>query len=989
MKLLLLLLSLFIGLLNLASDSTPVSPKTKTPPPLTPPFLQYEHCQWVDSVIQHLTVEQKIAQLIMMPLYPKRDSNELKKAIAWVKQQYIGGIISFQGGPVKTAQWLKRLQYESDLPLLTAIDGEWGLAMRLDSTVSFPKQMMLGAIRNDSLIFKMGKEIGKECRAIGINIDFAPDIDINTNPKNLIIGYRSFGENKQSVARKGMAYTNGLQSQQVMAVAKHFPGHGDTESDSHKTLPIVKHDSSRIFRTELFPFRQLFAGGVGGVMVAHLFIPAFETEKNVASTLSPKIVTGILKKQMKFKGLVFTDAMNMKGVSAYWPTKQLIEKAVLAGNDILLMPKDVKTTISIVKQLIAEKRWTEEDLDKRVRKILAAKYWLRFQQPISTKNLSARLNNANAFSLNELLRQKAITLLLNSNHILPLTVADTKKIGFLTLGKTYRNAKTINEYAVKYKMGLSQFGTFTTFNAEKTKQTFKNQDVIVVSLHAPGRRPKHHYGIPDMVFKQLTILAKQKKVVLQIFGSPYLLNNFENLGVFSAVVIAYDNDKLTQKTAAELLFGVYGYEGRLPVSVRGFLAGSGKTTKAVGGLGYSKPETVGMNSKILSSIDSIALAGIKANAYPGCQILVAKNGKIVYDKAFGYFTYDKKQAVKTYNLYDLASLTKVLATTLAVMKLYDEGKLKLTDKLSTYLPWLDTTNKKNITIIDVMTHQARLKPWIPFYLKAVNNKTLYDSLFHKQWSAQYPLKVANQMFMNKDYVHEIYRRIGNSPLNRKKEYKYSDLGFYLLKNIVEKLTNQPFDRYVEQTFYRPLGANRLCFNPLQYFPKKMIAPTENDSYFRHQQVQGYVHDFGAAMLGGVGGHAGLFSNAEDIAKVLQMLLNGGTMYGQHFLKSSTIAYFTSAPFLPDNRRGIGFDKPEKDENIGPTCNEAPEDSYGHSGFTGTIFWVDPKQQLIYIFLSNRVYPIMENNKLVRMNIRTKIQEVIYKSMESNKTASSK
>ncbi len=947
---------------------------------ISPPYLKYINSPKVDSILNTLTTEQKVAQLLMLPVYPMQNDAAFAKVGDTVSKYGVGGVIVFKGHPHRIADLVNKLQKSVKIPLLTSIDGEWGVSMRVDSTVEFPRQMMLGAVRNDFLIYKMGQEIARECKLLGININFAPVVDINTNPKNIIIGYRSFGEDKYKVAVKGFYYYRGMQDNGVLAVAKHFPGHGDTEKDSHKTLPVIRYGYDKMYDLHLYPFRYLINTGIGAVMVAHLHIPALDSTPNIASTLSPAVVKGVLYDSLGFEGVSFTDALNMKGVAAYWDPVTINKKAFLAGNTILLMPKDVGKTIKEIAKAVNSGEIRKTELDNRVRKVLALKEWLGLLNgktpQTDTTDLNKKLVNDKVLALKEKLVSCAVTLLRNEDNFLPVRDLKDKKVAVVTISKDGKLPATFADYMNKYVLS----DPISLKYGDKIPD-LRKYDYVFVSLFASSRRPRHNYGIPTQVFDRINAL-KSKKIAFILFGSPYLLNKIRTKN-FASVVVAYETDETVQKIVPQKIYGAYGFGGILPVSAGEYTAGTSITTKPVGRLKYGVPADANMNADTLALIDKIVEEGIEKGAYPGAQVLVARNGVVVYDKTFGYYTYDKKVKVTDTTLYDLASVTKLAATTLSLMKLYEQGKFSLDDKLSQYLPWLDTTNKKDITFREVLTHQAGLTPWIPFYLKPMKDKKLYDSIFSKVDTGRFLLQVADSMYMDTNYVKEMFKRIAESPMH-KKEYKYSDIGFYLFKVIIERMTGEKFEAYVEENFYKPLGAYYTLFNPLRRFPKEMIAPTEKDTYFRNTTVQGYVHDFGAAMLGGVSGHAGLFSNANDLAKIMQMLLNGGEYGGVRYFKPQTIKKFTACEFCPDNRRGLGFDKPEKRKGkIGPTCDEAPEASYGHTGFTGTMVWNDPENGIVYIFLSNRVYPTMDNKKLLKLSIRTRIQSVIYHSFENS------
>ncbi len=953
----------------------------------SPPYIKFLYDKEVDSILNSLSTEEKIAQLMMLPVYPRHGLKAAQKVNDTINAYGIGGVILFKGTPHSVANTVNFLQKGKKLPLLTAIDGEWGVSMRVDSTVLFPKQMMLGAVRNEFLIYKMGQEIARECKLLGIHVNFAPVVDININPKNVIIGYRSFGENKINVATKGFYYYRGMQDNGVLAVAKHFPGHGDTEKDSHKTLPVITHDYKTIYETDLYPFRYLINTGVGAVMVAHLHIPALDSARNMASTLSPKVVKGLLYDTLEYEGIAFTDALNMKGVASYWDNVTINVKAFLAGNTVLLMPKDVGKTIRVLSRMVRNGEISKKDLDDRVRKIIALKKWLGLTEGKNVfaetdGNLVKRLVNDTVLALKQKLVNCAITLLKNDGRVLPVKDLAGKKVLLLNIAKDTLVPRKFNEFMNEYK--LSDVVN-VTYKDEFAKIDFGKYDYVFVSLYASGNRPRNNYGIPAATINRLNSLGAGKKTVFVLFGSPYLLDKIETKK-YDAVVVAYETDTLVQMTVPQKIYGAYGFGGILPVSAGGYVSGTSITTKPVKRLKFGFPVDAGMNADTLSLIDEVVREGIEAKAFPGAQVLVARNGIVVYRKSFGYYTYDKRNKVTNETLYDIASVTKLASTALALMRLYEQGKFDLNDKLSKYLTFLDTTNKKDITFLEILTHQAGLTPWIPFYLHVLKDKAKFDTVFSKTYSERYAVKVCDSLYMDTAYIGHMYKEILDSPMH-KKEYKYSDIGYYLFRLFIEKETGQPLDQYVEKNFYQPLGADRTLYNPLRRFDKAQIAPTEDDRYFRHTVVRGYVHDYGAAMLGGVGGHAGLFSTAGDLAKIMQMLLNGGEYGGIRYFKPATIKKFTSCPFCPDNRRGIGFDKPEKRKGkIGPTCDEASASSYGHTGFTGTMVWNDPANGIVFVFLSNRVYPDINNKKLLKLSTRTKIQHLIYSSItEESKT----
>ncbi|MCK5822482.1 MAG: serine hydrolase [Bacteroidales bacterium] len=950
-----------------------------------PPFEKIKSA-WIDSVYNSLSNDEKIAQLFMIAAYSNKDSNHVNKITKLINEYKIGGLIFFQGGPVRQAKLTNYYQSISKTPLMIATDAEWGLAMRLDSTIRFPRQMTLGAIQDNSLIYEMGEAIAHNCKRMNINVNFAPVIDVNNNPNNPVINSRSFGENKQNVAYKGLAYMMGLQDNNVLATAKHFPGHGDTDTDSHKTLPVVKKSYSRLKSVELYPFKFLINKGLGSIMVAHLYIPALDNTKNLPSTLSKKIITDLLKKKLKFSGLIFTDALNMKGVTKYYKPGDIEVKALVAGNDILLFPQDVPKAINKIKIAIENGIISWNEIDEKCKKVIAAKKWqgLDNYKPVEIENLYFDLNNEKTLYIKQKLVEKSLTLLKNDNNLIPFKKLDTLKMASVAVGSESENS---------FQKQLNLYNSISNFNINKNAD--KNQfdsltdslsqyNLVIVSIHNTDMRPSRKFGITQQTIDFVNNLSDKTNVVLTVFANPYSLSYFKNINNIHALLMSYEDNKLTQKMSAQLLFGGIPALGKLPVTAtKQFKINSGIILKKQIRLKYSVPQELGIDKKKIQKIDSIVLDAINQKATPGCEILFAKKGIVFYHKSFGYHTYSDSIPVKNNDIYDIASITKVASTTASLMKLKDEHKFEVDDKLSDYLCYLDTTDKKNIEIIDVLTHQARLRPWIPFYLNTLVDDSLKSSIYSKTYSENYSVKICDSLYILNSYRDSIYQSIIDTCLIEENGYKYSDLGYYFLYQIIEKITKQPLQDYITKKFYKPLGANKICFNPLEKFNRDEIIPTQNDTLFRKQLLHGYVHDPGAAMLGGVAGHAGLFANANDLAKVAQMFLQKGQYAEQKYFKPRTVKYFTSCPFCKKgNRRGIGFDKPEMDfSKEGPTDHCVSSKSFGHTGFTGTMMWIDPKNETIYVFLSNRINPNQDNHKLVEMNVRTNIQRAFYDALK--------
>jgi len=934
---------------------------------------------WVDSTYNALSLNEKIGQLYMVQVFSNQDKATKKNILNQIKSHHIGGVIYSKGGPVRQALLNNELQSASKIPLLVGMDAEWGLSMRLDSTYAFPWNMTLGAIKNLDLIRQTGQHIGEHCKRLGVHFNFAPVVDINTNPKNPIIGNRSFGEDKEAVSSRSLAFMEGMQGAGVMANAKHFPGHGDTDSDSHKTLPTINFSQQRIDSLELHPYKKLFSKGLSSVMVAHLNVPSLDARSNYPSSLSYPIVTELLKEKLGFKGLIFTDALDMKGASNFSNPGEVDLQAFLAGNDVMLMSADVSQGIAALQKAIESKVISEKRLAHSVKKILSAKYKVGLAQyePINTVNLVADLNRQKDAVLYQKLMENAVTLVQNKNNILPFKDLELHKIAYVNMGKAEASpfVKTLNKY--------TKVDVVSADNLDQLVSSLNEYNTVIVGLHTSNASPWKAHQFSDKELVWLYEIARNNRVVLTIFAKPYALNDFKSFTNFESIVMAYQNNPIAQQTAAQIIFGGLSAKGKLPVSTGSvFRAGHGISTQAIDRLSYGLPESVGMDSARLHKIDSVAAYAVREQMTPGIQLLVARKGKVIYEKYFGHHTYEKTTKVKFDDLYDVASLTKILATLPLLIELVDQGVIQLESTLGELLPAYKGSNKESITIQEMLSHYAQLKPWIPFYVSTLDsitqkpNPTFYKSNTTKEFSIQ----VSKNLYLRNDFKDSIQSKIIESNLLDKKKYRYSDMPYYILKSIIEKQYNQPLDELIQQHFYKPLGANLSTYKPLDKFSIQQLVPTEIDGYFRYDKVHGFVHDMGAAMQGGVGGHAGLFNNANDIAKLMQLYLQKGVYGGKRYFSSHTFDKFNTCHYCDqDNRRGVGFDKPQLEE-VGPTCGCLSMDSFGHSGFTGTYAWADPDKEIVYVFLANRTFPRSDANRLLKENIRTEIQRLIYESI---------
>ncbi len=1006
--------------------------------------------KWVDSVFSSLSLDQKIGQVLM----PRANSNptyDTTRLFSIVRDYHIGGLVFFAGYPTQQAKIVNQLQGLSKVPMFIGMDLEWGLNMRLDSTIRYPYQMTLGAMQdNESLIEKMGYQIALQCKRMGVHINYAPVVDINNNPNNPVINFRSFGENREFVSQKALAYMRGLQKGGILTSAKHFPGHGDTNTDSHYDIPVLTHNKNRLDSLELYPYKKLIENGLQGVMVGHLNLPALDTTASLASTLSKPIVKGLLRDELQFKGLVFTDAMDMKGATKNFPEGTANVKAFLAGNDILETFVDVPAAFNAIKKALLNKEITEEELDFRVKRILSAKAWANLDQyqPIETENLIADLNPKYAETLNKTLAEKTITLLKNPLGILPLKQLDTLKIATLAIGKPNYGSKfpTAFQQTAENYMEMTHFVLDENSNDSSivaTENALKKFNLVLMGIHGISIRPANNYSLKPSV-KSLVDRFVTNKTVVMHFANAMTLTKFDSLHKAVALLTTYQEGIPQMEVAAEAIFGGIGFQGKFPVTLnQQFKFGQGFLTTSLGRLRYQRsPEEVGISSTFLQkNIDSLANLALKEKATPGMVVWIAKEGKVIYHKAYGKQTYESKEPLDKSAIYDLASITKISTSVPALMKWLDEGKFKLDEGWSKLVPELQNSNKADLKYLDILTHQAKLKAWIPFWMDYIDsldmivhskkfqvkyagnsfgmnlwekyiNKTAGENHI-KQWIAKqptlwnevvdlkneitrwkpqtlsyaqsedFPVQVTANLWAHKSIKDKIFTAIKDSPLREKKEYVYSDLSYYLLPRISKNVTGKEWTNYLAETFYKPLGASTLRYQAEKYFPMSRIVPTEYDSLFRKTLIHGKVHDEGAALLDGISGHAGLFGNANDLGKLMQMYLQKGYYGGKQYFEPTTVSYWTSYPFSmnENSRRGVGFDKVDRKKPGISAAASASEQSFGHSGFTGTYTWVDPERDLVYVFLSNRVYPTRNNSKLSDLNIRTGMNEVIYEAIK--------
>jgi beta-glucosidase-like glycosyl hydrolase/CubicO group peptidase (beta-lactamase class C family) len=926
---------------------------------------------WVESTLTRLTLEEKVGQMILCRAYGyyySAESDEFHRLEREVKVHKFGGFVFFQGDIYETAMMINRLQEMSDVPLLIASDFEWGSAMRIRRGTRFPEAMAIGASRDTALAFETGKAIGEEARAMGIEQDYAPVADVNVNPDNPVINTRSFGENPAVVAGMASAFARGLKDGGVIATAKHFPGHGDTQVDSHVDLPLIPFTRARLDSVELVPFRRLVSEGIGSIMIAHLVVPALETTPSLPSTLSPSIIHGFLQGELGYKGLIVTDAMDMGAVVNKYGSDSSAVRALQAGADVIIILPDEDAAVPALVNAVKTGRITEERINYSVRKILGIKFdmGLASERTADLNNIANVIATPAHLQLAKRVAREAVTLVKN-NGVLPLERFGTKRIVNLIIsdandyrteinrnGNQWPNEPVGDYFLLQMKKRYSKMETIrldpssNALDFEDALKKLDAADIIVTPIYSKARSGSGRFGLPlDLANFLGKVSALKKPQVVISLGSPYVIKAVDSA---SAYVCAYSDAEIMTEAVCELMFGEIPAAGKLPVSIPGMFPYGTGASLAQSMLRSDQPEADGFSRESLAMVDSVVVHAIRNAAFPGAQVLIAKDGGIVYNKAFGTLEYTAgSPKVNKETMFDLASVTKVIATTSALMKLYDEGKLALDDKVTKYIPEFGSNGKENITIRNLLVHNGGLPAFKQLYRTVKTPAELLDSV----------------------YRTELIYKPGDSTI-------YSDFDFIVLGKIIETITSEPLNEYVRKSFFSPLKLDRTMFTPPHDLWSN-IAPTEYDSVLRKSIVRGTVHDENAYAIGGVSGHAGLFSDASDLAVVMQMLLNGGSYAGRQYIKPATIKLFTAKQ---DSRstRALGWDT--KTVNGYSTAGSLfSGQSFGHTGFTGTSVWADPARNLFVIFLTNRVNPTRANDKIKA--VRPALHDAVIKAIKSD------
>ncbi|MGL4632319.1 MAG: glycoside hydrolase family 3 N-terminal domain-containing protein [Leadbetterella sp.] len=941
--------------------------------------------QWdflfADSLLKTMTLEEKVGQLFIVAAFSNRDEKYYQKLESQIQKYNLGGLIFFQGNPITQAQLTNRFQLASKNPLLIGIDAEWGLGMRLDGAFSFPKALTMGATGDTKLVEQCAEEMAKHCKRIGVHINFAPDADVNTNPQNPVINYRSFGESSSKVSDFSKAFAKGLRKYRILSSAKHFPGHGNTKEDSHYTLPTILSSKEEILNTELIPFKELIKDSISSIMVGHLSAPAFDPRPNMPASISEPIIKGLLKGHLLYEGLVISDALNMRGITRQYPTGLAECMAFKAGNDILLQTENIDIAYPALLQKFLDSTFQEFDLNYSVRKIILAKKWAGLYsntpKTIEISNISQDLNTSYASYLKQDVFNKAVTIVKHTDKVIPIENNPDQKIICLTVAKE-ENQDFLDALNTYGKVDHIRVGNKDSYQKIiKLKEELSLYSTIIIGLHPSSQSDRRDFGLSNETIRALKDLSADLPIVLCVFGNPYSLRMFSG---FDNIICGYEDEVEAYKSVADILHGVRSSKGKLPITTLNeeVQAQTGiHIQSSTDVLGMASPYEVGMDGSKLATIKSIINGSIQAQEFPGAQVLIAKDGKIIYNEAYGNMKYGELSPISTKHIYDLASLTKVSATLQAVMQLYDRKKLDINHTLSKYIPEVQGTDKANITIRDLLLHQAGLQAFLPFWMNTKKGRGGFDPNYYIQpTESSITHKVGENLYIKSIIKDSVLKWIIKSPKKESgKHHVYSDLGMILLQHVIEKVSGLGLDEYCQRNFYEPLQMTHTGFNIHKSNPLDLITPTEKDNEFRESQIHGTVHDPNAALLGGVAGHAGLFSNAWDLAKLFQMNLNGGT-YNNKVYFSKTTSEFFSRNKSDISHRILGWNKPQNDGNV---SQFASPQAYGHTGYTGTVVWIDPKYNLVFIFLTNRVYP-NNSNLFLKNKTRKRVHDIVYQSL---------
>lgn len=908
----------------------------------------------VDALIDQMTLKEKIGQLFFISAngyFKSENDGSYQQLLRQIREYHVGGLIFFDGNIYGQTVLTNKLQRASNIPLWITQDMEYGAAMRVNGTTRFPPAMAVAATQNPDYAYWMGKITAREAKALGVNQIFAPVLDVNNNPKNPVINVRSFSGNPDTVATYGNKFIEGAQSEDIVSTAKHFPGHGDTDTDSHLSLPIIDYNYTRLDSVELLPFRAAIGQGISSVMSAHISFPQLSSS-GLPATMDSTVLNSILMDSLKFDGLVVTDGLEMQGIASNYSPGEAVINALKAGVDMMLLSPDNLTAINEITAAVHSGKITRARIDQSVRKLLKwkKKQGLFEQQEIDINSLSTKINTRDHQLIANEISRKSLTLVKNKDDILPVRASEYPKVTVVSVddGNSGRAGSGFVSRLKKRHPDITSHVLDNRTSKEEKKQMLKDAeeaDLLIIGSFIYVRSGQK-VQLDDEHLQFLKKLSDDTPSVLIAFGNPYVV---EDLSGTEVQLMAWSANSQQVKNTVPALFGGSKISGRLPISIPGMYELNHGITLPQTTLRKDNPEVVGLSSDSLQQMESIMNEAVFDSTFPGGVVAVVKDGVVAYEQGFGYETYEKLEPIRNNAIYDLASLTKVTATTPAIMELVDEGEISLDDKVSEYISEFGNGDKTKITIRNLLLHNSGL-PAFRLYINKLKKEA------------------------------KIMKAIKTEPLIYEPgtQYEYSDLGFILLGEIIEKVSGMPLDKYLRKTFYYPLGMNSTFFNPQNFnnWITDRIPPTEIDTTYRMKTMRAEVHDERAYFLNGVAGHAGLFTNTADLAAYCQMLLNKGSYAGKQYLQASTVEQFIRRKTAHSNR-GLGFD--HKSEDFSTAGSLTSNKTFGHTGFTGTSFWIDPERNLAIVILTNRTYPHRSYGKDIS-KIRARVADAVVSSI---------
>ncbi|MBT4067082.1 MAG: serine hydrolase [Candidatus Marinimicrobia bacterium] len=926
---------------------------------------------WAEKTLEKLTLREKISQMMVVSVnmrFMNYESSQWKDIQKHIATDGIGVLHIWFGDAGSALTMLNDMQMKSKVPILVDADIESGLGRRYPGAVTLPPMMAIAATGNPKYAYEAGRISAEESRAVGIHFNLSPVVDVNNNPKNPIINTRSFGEVPDSVNRYSIEFIRGLHDYGMLATAKHFPGHGDTETDSHSSLAQIPSDSVRLWNVELPPFQKAIDAGVDAVMVAHVNSPDYQDHAQDPASLSSFWLQDILREKMNFDGVIITDAMRMGGIVKNYSDEYALLETVKAGSDIIIQNQNLKKSIDIIEKAVLNGILSESRINESALKVLKMKekVGLHLNKTISIDYTHRAMGKAANFKMAREIAKKAITIVKNEGGILPLQPSLNEKLYVVDLydgpndhseSSFTKQLKTNGRKVVSFQIDKSDSSVVANYILSQIPK----DGIVLLNAFANPTEHKDEIFLPKVESEFVNALIKKcEKVVITSFGSPYLIQDFPNTPVY---ICAYKSSEILQTAAVNAIKGKSDITGILPVTIPGVAKnGTGLPIKAkkwlIGNSKWQPGKTLKRisPSEISTDIEQVKdylSQAVADSAFPGGVLLAAKDGKIFLHESFGYHTYKKDERVTRGDIYDLASITKVIATTSAVMKLVDQKKLSLDDKVVDHLPGFKGNQKKyfnqksETTIRHLMTHTAGLPPFKQYYLMKSNLETRLDSIMNTE-----------------------------PTIGLEEKTIYSDVGLIALGKVIESASGVPLDLLVDSIIFTPLGMNSTYFNPPRKRIKR-IVPTEYSNLYG-ELIRGYVHDENAHSIGGVAGHAGLFSTASDLAIFSQMMLNEGIYGWKRIFKTETVNLFTQrANVVEGSSRGLGWDTPDGKASGGVYLSDK---SFGHTGYTGTSLWIDPENDIFVILLTNAVHPNRSYKDPKYFNWRQRIHSSVYESV---------